>query len=318
MAYPPLVGFAHYLWPEVLHLALWVAVLWILVARRGSWLWLVGLGLCLGLAFLTKTLLAPFLPVLLVPLVWHGQPREGVLRAALVVFVIMLVVSPTLVRNSKRYGVVTIANSGWFNLWVGLNETSRKDFDGSIVGDEYREFQRSAPTFPERNAILREKIAALVRERGLLRVLGDQLGRQFFRLFDKDSLLTDQLPGGAIHRLGGGYRAPPAAVSWLVRTLSYGMYAALLVGTAAGLALLGRRNRPWVGFIWSFVAYNLLLMLFLHVKTRYRVQLMPFSFFLSAYAFFRLTPSQGEARPPVRALAGAAVGAAVLLILAFS
>ena len=76
VTYPPLVGFAHYLWPEVLHLALWVAALWILVARRESQPWLAGLGLCLGLAFLTKTLLAPFLPVLLVPIVWKGRLRD--------------------------------------------------------------------------------------------------------------------------------------------------------------------------------------------------------------------------------------------------
>ena len=44
LAYPPLVAFAHHLWPEVLHLALASGAVWILVARRESVLWAVGAG----------------------------------------------------------------------------------------------------------------------------------------------------------------------------------------------------------------------------------------------------------------------------------
>jgi hypothetical protein len=153
---------------------------------------------------------------------------------------------------------------------------------------------------------------------GVVRVLADQLGRQYFRFFDKDSFLTGQLPGGAIYRMGSGYREPPGAVSWLVRVLSYGAYAALLVGAVFGLALLGMRSRPWIGIVWSFLAYNLLLVLFLHVKTRYRVQLLPFAFFLSAYTLSNLTALPGAARVSNRALGSAAAGALVLLFLAFS
>ena len=57
LAYPPLVAFAHYLWPEVLHLALFLSALWILVARRESlrWMPLAGLLLTVSLLVLSVT-----------------------------------------------------------------------------------------------------------------------------------------------------------------------------------------------------------------------------------------------------------------------
>ena len=50
---PQVAGFAHFLWPEVLHLFLFLAALWILVARADRPPWLALLGLVLGLALLT-------------------------------------------------------------------------------------------------------------------------------------------------------------------------------------------------------------------------------------------------------------------------
>ena len=41
LSYPPLVAYAHYLWPEVLHLTLWLSALWIVVSGRRDVGWLV-------------------------------------------------------------------------------------------------------------------------------------------------------------------------------------------------------------------------------------------------------------------------------------
>ena len=63
--FPPLAAYSYFLWPEVLHLVLAVAAFWILVVRRGSVPWLALAGVALGLTLLTKSLLGPFVPVLL-------------------------------------------------------------------------------------------------------------------------------------------------------------------------------------------------------------------------------------------------------------
>jgi hypothetical protein len=321
LAYPPLVAFTHYLWPEVLHLALWMSSAWIVVARRTSWAWLALLGLLLGLALLTKNLLQPFLPVLLLPLVLQGRWRERVLRVALVTGVLLVTVAPTLQANRERAGRPVIANSLWFNLWVGLKDTSRKDFVDSIVADEYIAYRSSARSFPERTRVLQRKIAALLDERGVATVARDQLTRQYFRLFDKDSVLTDLLPGGVSARDGQGYRDPPPLLAGAVRIASYGLWGGVLVGAAIGLALFTTRSRPGLWPAVAFLLYNLALFGLLHVKTRYRLQFLPILFFYAAAALDAWLARRGGAPGPFfpdpwRAPA-AATGAALLLLLAF-
>ncbi len=73
LTYPPLAAFAHYLWPEVLHLVLGVIAVWALAVRGGSWVWCALAGIALGLALLTKSLLGPFLPVLIIAAFWGDQ-----------------------------------------------------------------------------------------------------------------------------------------------------------------------------------------------------------------------------------------------------
>ena len=89
--------------------------------------------------------------------------------------------------NAERSGSFTIAGSSWFNLWVGLNDSSRRNLRQPVVGREFRIFEASAATFEERNQILREKIVRRVEERGAWTIALGQLSRQYFRLFDADS-----------------------------------------------------------------------------------------------------------------------------------
>lgn len=326
LAYPPLVAFAHHLWPEVLHLALASGVVWILVARRESALWAAGAGALLGLALLAKSLLGPFVPVLLAPLALRGTAARRALRVALALTALLAVLAPTAVANRERHGVASIGNSAWFNLWVGLNDVSRRDYENDAAPRAFQEYLLSAKTWPERNAILRQRILGLLSERGLLGVLSAQLGRQYFRLFDRDSLLTVQLPGGRIHRQGGGYARTPAFLAQTLRDVSWSLYALLLVTAVAGVALWLPRAPGWVFGALLFVAYNLALFLLLHVKTRYRVPLLPVAFAFSATALqWGAERLRGELGPARRALeppdamgsALAAAAAALLLYLAF-
>ena len=315
---PQVACFGAFLWPELPHLALFLFAWWLLVTRSGRWPWLVSAGIALGLALLTKSLLLAFVPVLLAPLVVAAEPwPRRLLRPAVVLGVMALTLLPTLLHNRSRYGVFGVADSSAFNAWVGLNDRSRRNFVGEIVGDELGVYLQSAPDPTRRATIARGKIRALIEERGVLAVLRAQFGRQYFRLFDRDSFLADQLPGGAIAARpdGYGYAAPPSWLAAALRGWGWAIYGLTLVGAALGVATVPAVNRRWLAVALLFVAYNLALFLVLHVKTRYRVQLMPVLDLFAAASVAWLIARQPR-RPAAAWIAGGAL-AALLLFLAF-
>jgi hypothetical protein len=313
---PQVGAFAHFLWPEVPHLFLFLFAAWILVARGERPAWLAVVGVVLGLALLTKSLLGPFLPVLLLPLV-RGAGLRGARRAALVVLAAAVTLAPTVIDNARR-GAPLIADSSRFNLWVGLNDRSRKDMVDEVVGDEYQRYLKSGETGAARAQVLDARIRGLVRERGVSALLRAQLARQYFRLLDKDSFLTDQLPGGAIARLGYGYRGAPPAAAALLRAWSYALYAAVLVGAALGFAAAPPRG-PWHRVLAAFLAYNAAVFLLLHVKSRYRVAFMPVLYLQAgAFAGWWLAGRASRPSPSRAAWAAAGSAAALALFLAFA
>ena len=310
---PQVAAFGIFLWPEALHLALFLFAWWALLARGDRWGWLVAAGAALGLALLTKSLLLFFAPVLLVPLALDGPFKRRLLRPAVVAGAMALTLLPVLLAHRARYGEASVADSSAFNAWVGLNDRSRRNFDDEIVGDELNAYLQSADDPATRAAIARGKIRRLVEERGAWSVLRAQLGRQYFRLFDHDSFLTDQLPGGAIavHPDGYGFAAPPAWLAAMLRGWSFTLYAVVLVAAALAVATVAAGNRRWLAVALLFVVYNLALFLVLHVKTRYRVPLLPvLDLFAAATAAWWWTR-----RPRRGAAAWAAGGALALLVL---
>lgn len=322
LAYPVLVAFAHYLWPEILHLALFVFALWILEARRERLGWLALLGLVLGLALLTKNLLTPLLPLLLL-LPGLGRPwRLGLPRVAIVLAVLLLTVAPTVLSNVERHGRWLISDSALFNVWVGLSDVSRRNFVDEVVGREFKTYVESADSPTERNRILAGKLRRRIRERGWTEQLGSQLTRQYFRLFDKDSFFTDQLVGGAIEARGAGYASRASGFAAVLRGVCYGSYALMLVAAPFGLVLCPPAKRGKLWLLLLFLAYNLGLFLLVHVKSRYRVQFLPVLLLLAGCAvqFFPwpTSPAGADARLPRGPLIAAAGVSALLLGLAFA
>lgn len=309
---PQVAAFAHYYWPEALHLALLLGALWLLVLHGRRWGAVALAGLLLGLALLTKGLLLPFLPLLVLPLGFELGPRPGLSRAALALGLAGLVAAPTVVSNGRRHGLWTVADSSRFNLWVGLNDRSRRNLVGEVVGEEYQRWRESAPDLAGRDRVLREKTAGLVAQRGLPAVLSGQLGKQYFRLFDRDSFFSDQLPGGAIAAQGYGYVAAPRGAALALRLLGLLAFTATLVAAALGLARVVRAPSPWLGALLLFLAGQLLLFLGLHVKTRYRLGFLPVLDLLAAAALARCGPP-----PRAAGLWGGALLAVLLLGLAF-
>ena len=284
---PQVAAFAQYYWPEALHLALFLGSLWLLALHGRSWGAVALAGLLLGLALLAKSVLLPFLPLLLLPLGFELGWRPGLARAGLALGLALLVTAPAAISNGRHHGLWAVADSSRFNLWVGLNDRSRRNLVDEVVGDEYNRWRESAPDLAGRDRLLRERTAALVTQRGLPGVLADQLGKQYLRLFDRDSFFTDQLPGGAIVAQGYGCVAAPARLARALRLAAWGLYAVVLVGASFGLARVARAPSPWLVALLLFLAGNLLLFLGLHVKTRYRLGFLPVLDLLAAAALAR-------------------------------
>lgn len=326
LADPQVAAFAHFLWPEILHLALFLAALRMLVQAgeaggRSRGAWAAGAGLGLGLALLTKSLLLPFLPLLLVPLAFAADRRRGLAAAGLALLVAAAVVAPAAWSNHRRGHGWVVADSSRFNLWVGLSDTSRRNLVDEIVGEEYERYRESAPTLPERNRILSEKIRQLAEARGWGALLLSQLERQPFRLFHKDSFFTDQLPGGAIAAQGFGYRGVPVPLAAVLRGWSYLLYGVVLALAGWGIFRVVHRSSPWWRVLLLFLAGNLLLFLFFHVKTRYRVQILPvLDLYAAAALVFWLGGRGGALRERLGAAGriGAGLISAALLYWAFA
>lgn len=277
LAYPPLAGFAHFLWPEVLHMLLLVAAMWLLVLRGRSRFWVFAAGILFGFVLTSKYLLWPFLLLALPALAFTRVLRPAGDRKALFLIGLVLVTSVVFSSGRLRIKGYPVVESATFNAWVGLHDRSRKNFVDPVVGKWFLRYLHS-PSIRERDALMWREISARWRERGWLQLLASQIGRQYFRLFDKDSFLTDQLPGGTLAARGWGYRETPAAVSLALRVGSYGLYAAILVGAVMGIVVFPAGGRRWSRWLLAFLAFTMLVFLVSHVKSRFRIQLLPFLF----------------------------------------
>jgi 4-amino-4-deoxy-L-arabinose transferase-like glycosyltransferase len=318
LGYPPLVAFAHYLWPEVLHLFLFVALLWLLMVRWAAFGWCAVAGVALGLALLSKSLLLPFVPVLLIVAAWGSRPGAAAGRVAVVVLCAFLVVAPTLAANDRRLGSPVLAGSALFNLWVGLSDVGRESFVRDVAWPEYKAWRASAPDFAGRQRVLRNNIVELLRQRSLGEVLADQLSRQYFRLFDVGCYLTDQLPGGPAHELSKvGYRDLGRGPGRALRGVTAATILVLFVMAPLGLVLGGCRRHRWLRVLLLFLAYNLLLFLWFHVKTRYRIQLLPVGV-VGVGCLVAWVESGCRPRPSGWRVAAALLAVAVLVALAIA
>ena len=315
---PSTAAFAHYLWPEIVHLALFLGALACLARFRAGWAACFGAGLLLGLAVLSKSLLVGFLPLLGAILMvaesgeWRRQGLRRALGATLGLITVLALAAAAGTRPRDLLG-----SSGWFNAWVGLNDSSTRNLTGEIVGTELEVYRRSAETVPERTSIARRKVFAKIEADGLGKVLTHQVSTQYFRLLGYDSFFTDMLPGGAIAEQGAGYRL---ASGWLSRSLAaiqLASYAALLLGAVWGALVLPWRDRRWSWVIGAFVLYNLALFLVLHVKTRYRLQFEPFLWLLAASAWTRRAEIVLWARRSWTFVLLGTCGSLTLLFLAF-
>lgn len=316
---PTTIATAHWLWPEVTHLACLLGALVLLLGPRRTPVRAFFAGLLIGLALLFKSLLGAWWPLLLVCFV---RRREGRLRAesaAAVLFVagVLMATAPALWKGWVETGRPMIADSSVYNLEVGLADRSRSDYIGEAGAPALQAFLASAPTPHERNALALARVGRTLAERGIGEVVAEQAGTQYFRLFSAKTLLVSQLPGPACAGHLGAYPAS-ASTPW-VATAAMGWHAVTLVLAAFGIAFWRRWRDAAVLLVASFLLYQLALYFGLHVMQRYLFQMLPF---LCAFAGTLVTLRTQEGAAPVlvatpwRIAAGAAL-ATLLLALAF-
>lgn len=323
LANPATAAYAQWLWSEVPHLALLLAAL-CLLARPPAPARAFLAGLALGLALLAKSLLAGFWPFFLLPFLRRERPFLAWRPALALLLGLGVVTGPALLHGWQAWGRPMIADSSMYNLWVGLNDRWRGDYIEDMGGITLPAFLASGETPQERNAIYLGKVRALIAERGPWDVLGGQLSRQYFRLFNARTPLVSQLPGEACAGHLSVYRSPP----WLTRVLT-GLndlfHALILAGAAFGLACWRRRLGRTEVLVALFLAYQLALFLFLHAKARFLLPMLPFLGGLAAS--FALGLAHRSTRPAVggeelmdftaKRLVVGALLATLLLALAF-
>jgi hypothetical protein len=335
---PSTLAFAWWMWPECLHLCLLLGALWLLVCVRSSrWVQFTA-GVAVGLAILSKSLLAPFWPFFAL-LWWRRSPpqagtdargrirtliewmrgggRPAVLRSVFFLAGLGLVTAPMLYYGWRLTGTPMIADSSGFNLEGGLSDRWRSDYIDDAVAPLYGHYLSLPGTPQQRNAVMLQEAADLVRRQGLWDTLRHQMGQQYFRLFSAKTTLVTQLAGPACAGRTGAYATPPGALTRGLEGDADAWHVLTLVAFAFGLAGWRRWREPLVWWLALFFAYQFALFLPLHVKARFLLPLMPFLCGFAASAVSALGgKSDALTFTPRRIALGAAL-AALLLFLAF-
>lgn len=313
---PGAASMACFLWPEVFHLFFFLLCLACLLAKSPGRVLNSVAGVALGLALLTKSLLTFFVPFLLAWVVWVAAKRRRWLEPVLFFVALALVTAPTIVENGRSTGRWVIADSSTFNLWLGLTGTSRHS---QVDGRPWRsllEYRASSSDPRKREAILRARVRGEVEERGVISVFMRQLGKQYFLLFDQESTLTEQMPGGRLAQNGDGLIMSPES-SRFFRFWSATFHAVLLALFGAGLALAPWRKilaQPGMILLLAYLAYNLLIFLGLHVVSRYLFQILPAMLIFAGFAVEALC---SDRRIPLGQRQAALAAAAFMLFLGF-
>ncbi|MEO8274986.1 MAG: hypothetical protein ABI639_02135 [Thermoanaerobaculia bacterium] len=338
---PQVASFSRLFWPEAIHLALLLSALGLVIALNAgrfdrpnaaqpsgflrSRLPWIALGLLLGCAIATKSLLLPFIPLLLlILLAVDGRKlgvRERLARATCLLLPLLAVLAPVSRFEHARSGSWSPGGSARFNLWVGLTDVSPRSLRDDRAFAEYLKYRDGGATFAERQRAITLRLRELVAERGWPAILAGQFPRQYQRLFDRESYFSAMLPpDGSRVVAGEGFAQAPPALARLLGGFETGLYATVLFLAPLGLWRMLRTRRTGARWIAGLLAGQLVLFYFLHVKSRYRLTLMPLLILGAVWTVAELCRGRDAGTPPP---AGLEIGlsasfGALLLYLAFA
>lgn len=144
--YPSLLAYANLMLSETLFTFLSVAFAALLceALHRHSLLILIGAGLVMGLAALTRSIMLPFLPIcmLIVAFGWLGGITKRVTAAALLAAAFAVIITPWTIRNTRVQETFTVIDvMGGRNLMMGNYEHTPMERSWATISDVAPEHQ---------------------------------------------------------------------------------------------------------------------------------------------------------------------------------
>jgi hypothetical protein len=309
---PHLAAYAHYLWPEMLYLAELVLLLWLLVVRPGQHVWWICAGVTAALAVVTKNVLNPYLWLCAVPLAFDLGLRRAAAHTAGIAAIASTLLAPVALHNARTHGAFVVSDSSRFTLLVGLTAHGRRSAVSDGAGAAYLGYLASGTRFDQRQQALTRTLADLLRTRRIIDIARAQWSRQYFRLLDFRTVLTEQLADGPYQTQGVGYVSPRRWLSTLLRAWNVAVYALVLAAAGFGLCASPLRGRPWLLAVFGVLAYGLALSFFVEARSRYRLPLMLPLWTSAALTLCGEAASQSRGR-----LAAGAATSGALLVFAF-
>ncbi|MCF6287876.1 MAG: glycosyltransferase family 39 protein [Proteobacteria bacterium] len=287
IVYPSWLAYSQYLWPEVMHVTLLVAIFWVINYKYNSYRWMLFSGVLIGTIILFKSLILLFIPVLYLPLFYKLRLPKAILFILLSMVMAIIVVTPATQKTHKLTASWMVANSSMFNLWLGLHDDSRQHFANKLAGQYHSRYMASADNYQQRNNIAQQKTLDKIQQDGYLNTIIRQISKQYFRLFDHQTFFSQQFTG-TDKNLVNAYSQPRNTILvWLVVGFNNIMYLCLMLTLGFGIFAAVKSSIIAQQFL-LFGLYVAGLFLFLHVIPRFRIPLVPIMAFFSAYAYYYL------------------------------
>jgi len=286
--YPGWLAYSQYLWPEVMHVTLFVSIIWINSYKNNSYKWMLLSGLLIGLAILFKSLLILFIPFLFLPALLHIKADHSSLKSVLVKIVFSLlmatiVITPASLKAHKMTGGWMVSNSSMFNLWFALNDDKRQNFAHDIGGALHAEYLKSADNHRQRSQIAKNKALKKMQDDGYINTLLAQMAKQYFRLFDYQSFFSQQFQGKKSDNYVNKYHQhSDDLLVKAVLIFNNAFYFILMLAMFLGAFVSVTRSVIAKQFA-LFLLYVLALFVLLHTKPRFRIPLVPVMAFYAAY-----------------------------------
>lgn len=288
LLYPTTMAYSHYFWPEIPHLAFFLAALWIIIKKPATLVWSILLGASLAATALIKLVYLPISYILILyPIIrsYNNKNYNHLVLALFAPLVFFCLLAPICYYNYHTHGKFMIADSSVFNAWVGLNDREYNDWNpNEIVGKEYNEYMRSASTHNDRNKIYINKIQNLIFNQGVMHTLYSQMSRQYYRLFNHRTYFTNLLPKYPFYN---------KHIHMAFRIIDGFIWALILFGVGIGLTVATMQIKSlssitWIHLFVVLILYNIMLYLILHIKTRYIVAFFPMLCVISALGWDKL------------------------------
>lgn len=288
LMYPTTIAYSHYFWPEIPHLAFFLAALWIVIKKPPTLVWSICLGASLAMTVLMKLVYLPISFILMLFPIVRSYKQRCIGHKVSAVFAFLtffLLLAPVCYLNYHTHGKYMVADSSVFNAWVGLNDKELSDWNpNEIVGKEYNEFMRAASSHNERNNIYIDKIKLYISENGVMHTLYSQMSRQYYRLFNYRTYFINLLPRYPFYN---------KYLHWALRLVDGFIWAAILFGLGIGFTVTITKSKSLLSITWIhlfviIIIYNIVLYTVLHIKTRYIIAFFPMLCIISALGWENL------------------------------